>query len=220
MGASGSKGGRARDGEGAITDRNAEKDLDQQLIARFKAGSMEAMEEIVRRYERPLFNFGLKICGQCQDAEDVIQETFLNAFRYLNGFRGETKLKNWLFKIASRTCLRKRRKRKGEPEEEVPLEDFELDAGANSGYEIPSWSDDPSGQLLRAELKRIIDLSIQSLPQKYRLVFNLRDLQGFNTQETAEILEISPEAVKTRLHRARLFLRKKISALYREARAK
>ena len=192
-------------------DKLSTDSTDHRLIANFKSGSMDAMEKIVKRYEDRIFTFGLKMCGQRQDAEDIAQDTFLSAFRHLDGFREETKLKNWLFKIAARACLKKRRKKKHEPDHEISLESFVPGEGSESRYEIPDWSQDPSDQVLRAELKQIIDSAIRSLPPKYRLTFNLRDIEGFNTEETAEILGISREAVKTRLHRARLFLREKIS---------
>ena len=192
---------------------------DNHLIAEFKSGSMEAMEKIVGRYEDRIFTFGLKMCGHLQDAEDIAQETFLNAFRYLKDFRGETKLKNWLFMIAARACIRKRRKKKCEPDYEISLDSFIHEDGSDGKYEIPDWSDDPSDNVMRAELKKIIDAAIQTLPHKYRLVFNLREIEGFSTKETAEILEISTQSVKTRLHRARLFMREEISKQYMEGRA-
>ena len=189
---------------------------DHQLIAAYKAGSMEALERIVKRYEKRILTFGLKMCGRLQDAEDIAQETFLSAFRYLESFRDETKLRNWLFKIAANACIRKRRKKKCEPDQEIALDSLVQGDGPSGGYEIPDWSDDPSDRLLRAELKETIDAAIQALPHKYRLVFNLRDIEGFSTQETAEILRISAQSVKTRLHRARVFLREKISSHYKE----
>ncbi len=190
---------------------------DHHLITQFKEGSMDAMEAIVDRYENRIFNFGLKMCGQLQDAEDITQDTFLNAYKYLKSFREETKLKNWLFKLASTACLRKRRKKKCEPDRELSLEtSFENKDGTSGTYNIPDGSDDPSHKVLQAEMKAIIDRSIESLPHKYRLVFNLRDMEGFSTKETAEILGISVESVKTRLHRARLALREKISSAYHE----
>jgi len=192
---------------------------DHDLISEFKSGSMDAMEKIVGRYEDRIFTFGLKMCGHLQDAEDIAQETFLNAFRYLKDFRGETKLKNWLFMIATRACIRKRRKKKCEPDYEISLDSFIHEDGSDGKYEIPDWSDDPSDNVMRAELKKIIDAAIQTLPHKYRLVFNLREIEGFNTKETAEILEISTQSVKTRLHRARLFMREEISKQYMEGRA-
>lgn len=190
--------------------------VDHRLISEFKAGSMEAMEKIVERHEDRIFTFGLKMCGHLQDAEDIAQETFLNAFKYLKDFREETKLKNWLFRIAATACIRKRRKKKCEPDQEISLESFVPQNGDDVKYEIPDWSDDPSDNMLRAELKNVIDDAIQSLSHKYRLVFNLRDIEGFSTQETADILGISTQSVKTRLHRARLFLREKISTSYKE----
>jgi len=189
---------------------------DHDLIAQFKEGSMEAMEAIVDRYENRIFNFGLKMCGQFQDAEDITQDTFLNAFRYLGSFREETKLKNWLFTIAATACIRKRRKKKCEPDRELSLESFMNNNGTFETYDIPDWSDDPSDKVLQAEMKAVISDSIKTLPHKYKLVFNLRDIEGFNTKETADILGISIESVKTRLHRARLALRKKISRAYQE----
>ena len=193
---------------------------DQRLIAQFKAGSAEAMEKIIEKYENSIFTFGLKMCGHRQDAEDIVQETFLNAFRYLEGFRQETKLRNWLFKIAARVCQKKRRKRKYEPDQELSLEALGQLNGSEGTFDIPDWSQLPSDEVLTAELKQVIQDAIVSLPPKYRFVFNLRDIQGFNTEETAEIMGISTQSVKTRLHRARLFLRKKIASRYREGKTR
>lgn len=187
---------------------------DHRLISQFKEGSMEAMEAIVDRYEERIFTFGLKMCGHLQDAEDITQDTFLNAFRYLKNFREETKLKNWLFKIAARACIRKRRKKKCEPNHELSLESFMNSEGTLETYDIPDWSDEPSEKVLQAELKEVINSAIRTLPHKYKLVFNLRDIEGFSTRETADILGISVESVKTTLHRARLALREKISDTY------
>jgi RNA polymerase sigma-70 factor (ECF subfamily) len=202
-----------------VTDSSTDhSDQDHQLVQAFKAGSSAAMEKIVEKYENRVFTFGLKMCGHLQDAEDITQETFLSAFKYLEDFREETKLRNWLFKIAARACVRKRRKKKCQPDYEISLESLPQGEGVRS-YDIPDWSFDPADSLLRSELKEAIGEAIQSLPPKYRLVFTLRDVEGFNTEETAQILDISPPSVKTRLHRARLFLREKISAFYREVRS-
>lgn len=192
---------------------------DHDLIAQFKEGSMEAMETIVDRYENRIFNFGLKMCGQFQDAEDITQDTFLNAFRYLDSFREETKLKNWLFKIAATACIRKRRKKKCEPDHELSLDSFMNKDGIQETYDIPDWSDDPSDKVIQAEMNAVINDSIKTLPHKYKLVFNLRDIEGFSTKETADILGISIVSVKTRLHRARLALREKISHSYQEGKS-
>ena len=197
-----------------LPDETSLIDTDRRLIDAFKNGSMEAMEQIVERYGDSIFTFGLKMCRHREDAEDVTQETLLNAFRYLDGFRGDTKLRNWLFTIAARVCIRKRRKKKCEPDRTLSLESFARDDGSHGTYEIPDWSEDPADTLLRTETKRIIDDAIDELPPKYRAVFTLRDVEGFSTQETADIMDISPQSVKTRLHRARLFLRDGIAHHY------
>ena len=191
-------------------------DTDHQLISRFKEGSSEAMEKIVERYQESIFNFGLRMCGHMQDAEDIMQDTFLNAFNGLHSFREETKLKNWLFRIAAHACQRKRRKKKFQPDRELSLESFLPKEGTEARFEIPDPSSDPAQDLMRSELKQVIEEAVYSLPPKYKLVFNLRDMEGFSTEETAEILEISVQSVKTRLHRARLYLREKISNHYKD----
>jgi len=187
--------------------------IDHALIESFKAGSSEAIEKLVERYENRLFRFGLRMCGHQQDAEDIAQETFLSAFRHLDRFRQETPLKNWLFKIAARACFRRRRKKKGEPEREISIESLKEN---NGDYVIPDFSETPDESVIRNELKAVIDGAVRELPSKYRMVFNLRDIEGFSTEETAGIVGISEQLVKTRLHRARLFLRNKISAAYKE----
>ena len=186
-------------------------DIDHHLITEFKNGSPDAMTKIVQRYEDSLFNFGLRMCGQTQDAEDIMQETFISALKGLTTFREETKLKNWLFRIAAHACLRKRRKKKCEPDREISLDSLMPKDGSKGDFEIPDWSNDPGDAALRAELKSVIDTCMMQLPPKYRIVFNLRDIEGFSTEETADILGITSQSVKTRLHRARLFLRKGIS---------
>ncbi len=197
-------------------NERATTDDEHRLLERFRQGDPEAMNDLVNQYEQRLYNFGLRMCGQKEDAEDIIQDTFLSAFRYLDGFREETRLKNWLFKIAANACFRKRRKKKCEPDRELSLEDMAPGEGAAGQYDIPDWDNDPSKHLLRGELKQVIDEAVLSLPPMYRMVFNLRDMEGFSTEETAAILDLTPQAIKTRLHRARLFLRKTISERYRK----
>lgn len=190
-------------------------ETDHGLINKIRQGSVEAMEKIVKRYENAIFNFGLRMCGQRQDAEDIAQDTFLNALKSLPGFREETKLKNWLFHIATNACLRKRRKKNHQPEREIPLEDF-IDNDTKGKLEIPDWTTNPDNALMQAEMKTAIDSAISELPPDYRMVLTLRDVEGFNTEETAEIIGISQQLVKTRLHRARFALKKSISSQFKE----
>ncbi|MFP4629882.1 MAG: RNA polymerase sigma factor [Desulfohalobiaceae bacterium] len=195
-----------------MQDTTAQEDAS--LALRFRQGHPQAMQELVNRYEANLYNFGLRICGSRQDAEDVLQETFLSAFKSQQGFRGESGLKTWLFTIAARACFKKRRKRKCEPDFELSLEDLLPASPEEMPYDIPDPDSEPSKNILDAELKAIIQDALQQLPAMYRMIFNLRDLEGFSTQETAQIMDLTPQAVKSRLHRARLFLRQAISKRY------
>ena len=190
-------------------------DHDHALIEQFKRGSARAMEQLIEKYEGSLFNFGLRMCGHTQDAEDIMQETFLNAFKSLKDFREETKLRNWLFRIAANACYRQRRKKKFEPDNELSLESLTDSKGSGQTFDIPDWTNDPAKNLLRSELKEVILAAVQKLPPIYRMVFNLRDMEGFNTEETADIMGVTTQSVKTRLHRARLFLRNEITEHYK-----
>jgi len=190
-------------------------DEDTALIQAINSGQAERFYEIVKKYEAKLYNFGLRMCGDASDAEDMVQETFLNVFKYLNGFRHETKFKNWLYKIAASTCLKKKRKSKFAPDRELSLEEFIPENSDRVAGEIPDWALVPLEQLLNAELFTVLHRGILALPEKYRLVVVLRDMEGFTTAETAQILGISVENVKVRLHRSRLHLRDHLKSYFK-----
>lgn len=192
-------------------------DEDAELIQAINAGRPDRFQEIVQRYEGRLYNFGLKLCGHVQDAEDLVQETFLNAFRYMGGFRFETKFKNWLYRVATSVCLKKRRRSKFAPEKDLSLEEFLPKEGDPPPEEVPEWAAQPLEQLLTSELSQVIRDAIVALPENYRLVVVLRDLEGFSTEETAQMLNLSPSNVKVRLHRGRLFLREKLKGYFDDA---
>jgi RNA polymerase sigma-70 factor (ECF subfamily) len=189
-------------------------DEDTALIEAINSGKTERFYELVEKYETKLFNFGLRMCGDVSDAEDMVQETFLNVFKYLHGFRHETKFKNWLYKIATSTCLKKRRKSCYAPDRELSLEEFIDQNNDRIAGEFPEWASAPLEQLLNAELFSVLQRGILALPEKYRFVVVLRDMEGFTTAEAAQILGISVENVKVRLHRARLFLRDRLKSYF------
>jgi len=191
------------------------RDTDTELVEAINAGKPELFEELVKRYEQKLYNFGLRMCGDVCDAEDLVQETFLNVFRYLKDFRFETKFKNWLYRIATSSCIKKRRKSKYAPERELSLDEFISKDDAQTPNEIPAWAQLPLDQLLNEELSRTFKEAILTLPEKYRLVVVLRDLEGFSTIETAQILNLKSSNVKVRLHRARLFLQEKLKEYFK-----
>jgi RNA polymerase sigma-70 factor (ECF subfamily) len=190
------------------------KDKDFDLIQAINSGEVDKFQDLVKRYEAKLYNFSLRMCRDPSDAEDMIQDTFLNVFRYLKNFRYETKFKNWLYKVAASTCFKKRRKSKFAPDKELSLEEFLPKDETEKPDHVPQWALMPLDKLLNEELAGVINKTIITLPKKYRMVILLRDIEGFSTTETAQILNLSPSNVKVRLHRARLYLREKLKGYF------
>jgi RNA polymerase sigma-70 factor (ECF subfamily) len=195
-------------------NRKIVKDNDFDLIQAINAGQTEKFHDLVKRYEHKLYNFSLRMCRDRSDAEDMIQDTFLNVFKYLKNFRYESKFKNWLYKVAASTCIKKRRKSKFAPEKELSLDEFLPNEEAEKPDHLPEWALLPLDKLLNDELRDKINETILTLPKKYRLVMVLRDIEEFSTDETAEILNLSPSNVKVRLHRARLYMRDKLKGYF------
>jgi RNA polymerase sigma-70 factor (ECF subfamily) len=183
------------------------------LVTEAKAGSYTAFEELVNRYERKIYRLGMNITGSPEDAEDVLQETFLKAFQHLADFRADARFYTWIVRIAVNEALMKLRKRRAS--REVAVEDFEDEEGAVTVREFADWKPNPEEQLARAELEDILRNAIRGLPPSFRTVFYLRDVEGLSTEETAEMLDLSEGAVKARLFRARLRLREDLSKVFK-----
>jgi len=190
------------------------QDNDFDLIQAINSGQVDKFHELVKRYEQRLYNFSLRMCHDHSDAEDMVQETFLNVFKYLKDFRYETKFKNWLYKVAASTCIKKRRRSKFAPEKELSLDEFRPGDKTEAAGKVPEWALLPVDKLLNEELSSVVHRAILSVPKKYRMVIVLRDIEGFSTAETAQILNLSPANVKVRLHRARLYLRDKLKGYF------
>jgi RNA polymerase sigma-70 factor (ECF subfamily) len=183
------------------------------LVERARAGDAAAFTELVNRYERKIFRLAKNITQNDDDAEDVLQETFLKAYSHLNNFEGHSKFYTWLVRIAVNEALMKLRKRK--TDRTVPLDEPQ-DTGEDTVVrEIAVWEDDPEKRFGREEIRTILDSAIQSLKPAFRTVFVLRDIEELSTEETAESLGISVPAVKSRLLRARLQLREKLTRFFR-----
>jgi RNA polymerase sigma-70 factor (ECF subfamily) len=195
-------------------NRKKIKDKDFELIRAINSGQFDRFPDLVKRYEQKLYNFSLRMCRDAADAEDTVQETFLNVFRYLKNFRYETKFKNWLYRVAASTCIKKRRKSKFAPQRELSLDEFLPQDETEVPDQVPEWALMPLDKLLNDELLDKINAAIFTLPEKYRLVIVLRDIEGFSTAETAQILNLSDANVKVRLHRARLFLRDRLKGYF------
>jgi RNA polymerase sigma-70 factor (ECF subfamily) len=179
-----------------------------------KAGDRHAFAAMVEAYSGRIYRLALKILGDEQDAEDVLQETFIKALRALPAFEGRSSLSTWLHRIAVNEALMMVRKR--QPEALSIDADEESPDGEMQPVEIVDWCCLPESELLNAEGRRALDAAVQRLTPALRVVFVLRDVQGLPVRETAEALNLSEVAVKTRLLRARLKLREELSVYYAE----
>lgn len=172
----------------------------------------EEFNRLYRDHADRIYRFAQRLCGQPDDAKDLVQDTFLNAYRGLPRFRGEAQLSTWLYRIAARACMRMRRKRKGEPDRELSLDEFIPTSDGEFRLQIPTDGLTPEEALENKQLRRALDQAIRKLPKKYRLVLVLRDMEGLTAKEVGAIMGLNERAVKSRLHRARLFVRRELSA--------
>ena len=179
-----------------------------------KAGDRNEFAHLVDKYSGSIYHLALKILNDPQDAEDILQETFGKAFRYLSTFEGRSSLSTWLYRIAVNEALMLVRKR--QPDRTSIDEEIETDDGDLEPLQIVDWHNLPEEELLSDETHHMLDIAIQRLPQTLRIVFILRDIQDLSVKETAETLNLSQPAVKTRLLRARLRLREYLSAYFAE----
>ncbi len=183
------------------------------LVTEAKAGSYAAFEELVNRYEKKIYRLGLNITRNAEDAEEVLQETFLKAFKHLPEFHEDSRFYTWIVRIAVNEGLMKLRKRR--TSKEVPIEDAEGDEGEVIPREFADWKPNPEQLMARRELEAILQDAAGALSPAFRAVFFLRDVEGLSTEETAQLLNLSVGAVKARLFRARMRLREELSKTFK-----
>jgi RNA polymerase sigma-70 factor (ECF subfamily) len=189
-----------------------------ELARRLMQGDASAFDEFVEVFRNKLFHFSLMTCGQPEDAEEVAQETLLKVFESFHQLRDPEHVRAWVFRIAKNVCFMKRRKSVFAPEQELSLDDLLpawRDGDDGRKLEIADWSAIPEQLAIRAELSQMLARAIQNLPEVYRTVLLLRDVEELTTAETAEVLQVAEDVIKQRLHRARLAVRKKLDALLR-----
>jgi len=195
---------------------------DAELARQLLAGQPGAFERFVEVYGAKVYQYSYLMCGQREDAEEVTQETLMKVFSSLDQLREPERLKAWVFRIARNACYMKRRKSVFAPAQELSLEEFlpAFEAGGDKRkLQIADWSALPDDLMLQQELRRELHQAISELPEIYKSVVLLRDVEELSTEETAQILEVGTDVVKTRLHRARLALRKRLDEYLRSARA-
>jgi RNA polymerase sigma-70 factor (ECF subfamily) len=193
------------------------QDEDLQLASDLMAQRTGAFDRFVDTYHVRLFQYAYLMCGQREDAEEVSQEALFQVFKSLDQLRDPARLKSWVFRIAKNACLTKRRKSVFAPKRELSLSDY-LPArrhGDDAAIEIADWSHLPEDEFMQSELKATLNRAIAELPDTYRSVLLLRDVEGLRSDETAEILDLSVDTVKQRLHRARLAVRATIDEYLR-----
>jgi len=182
------------------------------LVAKARAGDAGAFTELVTRYDGKIFRLARHITQSQEDAEDILQETFLRAYQHLGDFQGNSKFYTWLVRIAVNQSLMKLRKRRSD--RSVSLDET-FDTGEDTvTREIAVW-DNPEQNYSREEIREILEKAIESLPPIFRTVFALRDIEELSTEETAVVLNLSVPAVKSRLMRARLRLREKLTHYFK-----
>ncbi len=189
---------------------NALADDDLALIRRAQTGDFTAFEALVSRLQKRVHGTAYRILGQSQDAEDVVQQTFLSLIEHIDTFRGESAVATWVLRIATNFALKILRKQRGLPT--VPFDDLDESFATVPHPEyIAQWRDAPDSLVERAELRDFLDRAIAELDDKYRVVVVLRDIEDLSTLETADALGLSISNVKVRLLRARMQLRERLT---------
>jgi RNA polymerase sigma-70 factor (ECF subfamily) len=182
---------------------------DNDLLNDLQRGDDHAIEELLQRYQSKIYRYGMKMCRNPEDAKDVLQDTLLTMARSLRSFRGASSLSTWLYTIARSFCIKKLRKSKFAPAEELSLSGVDSD---HSGPVSPP-SEQPDHIFSTKELGTYLNKAVQSLEPMYRDVLLLRDVEGLSAPEVAEVLGLRVDAVKSRLHRARLAVREQMEPL-------
>ncbi len=183
---------------------------DAALLDRARAGDRQALDDLLERHQRRVYRFGLKMCRDPEDARDVLQDTLLAVARTVKDFRGAASVSTWLYTIARSFCLKKRRRSKFAPEQE---ESLEARTPGEEARQIPDPARRPDEELAGRQIEAALEHAIGALEPMYREVLVLRDVEGLTAPEVAEVMGLSVEAVKSRLHRARLAVREAVAPL-------
>lgn len=182
---------------------------DEELLELSRKKNYQAFEELMKRYEGRIYRLGLKMLHSSQDAEDILQKTFLSVFENMDRFRGDSKFSTWIFRIATNHALMRLRREKSQP-----VRSLDAPISLEQDIVLPQLVDedaDISQFYEKKEFMSLLEQAVMELPYIYRLVFILRDLEGFSNGEVAEMLNLSIPAVKSRVLRARLHLRERLS---------
>jgi RNA polymerase sigma-70 factor (ECF subfamily) len=188
---------------------------DVTLVRQAKTGDEAALTELIHRHQGRVYNHALRMMGNAQDAEEVLQDTFLQVYRNLDRFEERSRFSTWVYRIATNEALM--RLRKASRKREVAFED--TSGEKRWGDEVRDFARSPLDDVLDQEISERLQEVLVELPEEYRAVFTMRDIDGLSNAEVADVLGISVPAVKSRLHRSRLHLRNRLSRIFRDRKA-
>ena len=200
----------------SFTQPKEDKKLEEALVRQFQGGDLEAYDKITEIYQKKIYGLSFNLTRNQMDAQDVTQEVLLTLFRKIHTFQGKSAFSSWVYRITLNASYMKLRSKKKEPN--VSIDEL-MPSFNGAGFQqekIQDWSENTESLLFTNETSDVINKAIDLLPEKEKVVFLLRDVEGLSTEKAGEILDLTVPAVKSRLHRARLFLRKKLSSYFEE----
>jgi RNA polymerase sigma-70 factor, ECF subfamily len=200
----------------SFTQPKEDKKLEETLVRDFQGGDLEAYDKIADIYQKKIYGLSFNLTRNQMDAQDVTQEVLLTLFRKIHTFQGKSAFSSWVYRITLNASYMKLRSKKKEPN--VSIDEL-MPSFNGAGFQqekIQDWSESTESLLFTNETRDVISKAIDLLPEKEKVVFLLRDVEGLSTEKAGEILDLTVPAVKSRLHRARLFLRKKLSSYFEE----
>lgn len=192
------------------------KKTDQELVADFRSGDERALEELIQRYSNKVYALASRFTRNQEDAEEVLQDVFVTVYRKIAGFQGKSSFSSWLYRVTVNASFMKLRKRR--QDQSVAMEDV-LPQIQNTSAIRSSEQMEGDAATLRSEVSLALEQAIGKLPEEYRPVFILRDVDGLTSKEVGKILDLSIPAVKSRLHRSRLMIRRRLTRFYKEYRS-
>jgi RNA polymerase sigma-70 factor (ECF subfamily) len=197
-------------------DPTEDKALEEQLVKDLQAGEVSSFEQLANLYQKKIYTLSFNLTRNAIDSQDVTQEVLLTLFKKGHTFQGKSAFSSWVYRITLNASYMKLRTRKKEPN--LSIEDLlpSLNGAGFQQEKLQDWSENTEASFFDKETRRVIQKAVDLLPDKEKVVFLLRDVEGLTTEKVSEILEITVPAIKSRLHRARLFLRKKLGSYFED----
>ena len=200
----------------SFSQHKEDKETEESLVRDLQNGNLEAYDKIAEIYQKKIYGLSLNLTRNQMDAQDVTQEVILTLFRKINMFQGKSAFSSWVYRIAVNASYMKLRSKKKEPN--VSIDEL-MPSFNGAGFQqekIQDWSENTESLIFTKETRDVINKAVDLLPEKEKVVFLLRDVEGLSSEKAGEILDLTVPAIKSRLHRARLFLRKKLSVYFEE----